>query len=91
MPLPQGGGAPLMMNEHRKMNKKKLIILIALMAFTAVTFINPIYPREQFLQHSGTVLLLIPLIVDMVRDKMPMSAFLGILIFAILHIIENNK
>ena len=70
-----------------KMNKTKLILIIAFLVFTAVTFIHPVYPREQFLQHAGTVLLLIPLIADLVKDKMPMSAFVGILLFAILHVI----
>ena len=69
------------------MNKTKLILIIALLAFTAVTFINPVYPHEQFLQHAGTVLLLIPLMFDIVKDRMPMSAFVGILLFTVLHVI----
>ena len=69
------------------MNKSKLILVLAFVAFTAFTFINPVYPREQFLQHAGTVLLLIPLIADVMKDRMPMSAFVGILLFAILHVI----
>ena len=70
-----------------KMNKTKLILIIAFLVFTAVTFIHPVYPREQFLQHAGTVLLLIPLIADLVKDRMPISAFVGILLFAVLHVI----
>lgn len=69
------------------MNKTKLILIITFLAFTAITFIHPVYPREQFLQHAGTVLLLIPLIADLVKDRMPMSAFVGILLFAVLHVI----
>ena len=69
------------------MNKTKLIPFMAFVAFTAVTFIHPVYPREQFLQHAGTVLLLIPLVIDMVKDRMPKTAFIGILLFAILHVI----
>ena len=69
------------------MNQTKLILIIALLAFTAVTFINPVYPHEQFLQHAGTVLLLIPLMFDIVKDRMPMSAFVGILLFTVLHVI----
>jgi putative membrane protein len=69
------------------MNKTKLILLVAFLMFTAVTFIHPIYPHEQFLQHAGTVLLLIPLITDVVKDKMSLSAFVSILLFAILHVI----
>ena len=69
------------------MNKTKLILIITFLAFTAITFIHPVYPREQFLQHAGTILLLIPLIADVMKDRMPMSAFVGILLFAILHVI----
>ena len=65
----------------------KLLLIIAFLAFTAVTFIHPVYPREQFLQHAGTVLLLIPLFADLVKNRMPMSAFVGILLFAVLHVI----
>ena len=70
-----------------KMNKTKLILIITFLVFTAVTFIHPVYPREQFLQHAGTILLLIPLFADLVKDRMPMSAFVGILLFAVLHVI----
>lgn len=69
------------------MNKTKLILIIIFLAFTAVTFIHPVYPREQFLQHAGTILLLIPLFADLMKDRMPMAAFVGILLFAILHVI----
>ena len=69
------------------MDNTKLILVLAFVAFTAFTFINPVYPREQFLQHAGTVLLLIPLVIDVVKDRMPISAFVGILLFAILHVI----
>ena len=69
------------------MNRNKLILVLAFVVFTAVTFIHPVYPHEQFLQHAGTVLLLIPLVIDVVKDRMPMSAFVGILLFAILHVI----
>ena len=43
------------------MNKTKLILILIIVATTIVTCINPIYPHEQYLQHAGTVLLLIPL------------------------------
>ena len=69
------------------MYKTKLILIITFLAFTAITFIHPVYPREQFLQHAGTILLLIPLFADLVKDRMPMSAFVGILLFAVLHVI----
>ena len=54
---------------------------------TIVTCINPVYPHEQFLQHVGTVLLLIPLFVDLRHDHMPMSAFVGLVLFTLFHVI----
>ena len=69
------------------MNKTKLALVVAFLVFTAVTFIHPVFPQEQLLQHEGTALLLVPLIYDVIKNKMPMSAFVGILLFAILHVI----
>jgi putative membrane protein len=57
------------------MHKLKLILIIFIIVATIVTCINPVYPHEQFLQHAGTLLLLIPLFVDLRHDHMPMSAF----------------
>lgn len=58
-----------------------------LVIVTVITCINPIYPHEQFLQHVGTILLIIPLLYDVFKDKLPLSAFVGILLFTILHVI----
>lgn len=69
------------------MNKIKLTFFIMLVIVTVVTCINPIYPHEQFLQHVGTILLIIPLLYDVFKDKLPLSAFVGILLFTILHVI----
>lgn len=69
------------------MSKIKLILIQAFLAFTAARFINPVYPREHFLQHAGTVLLLLPLVADVVNDRMPLTAFAGLLLFASLHVI----
>ena len=69
------------------MNKIKLTFFIMLVIVTVITCINPIYPHEQFLQHVGTILLIIPLLYDVFKDKLPLSAFVGILLFTILHVI----
>ena len=40
------------------MNNKFKIAVLAITAVVAiVTYINPVFPREQFLQQAGTVLL----------------------------------
>ena len=69
------------------MNKTKLILILIIVATTIVTCINPIYPHEQFLQHAGTLLLLIPLLIDARKNCMPMSAFVGIVLLTLLHVI----
>ena len=69
------------------MHKLKLILIIFIIVATIVTCINPVYPHEQFLQHAGTLLLLIPLFVDLRHDHIPMSAFAGIVLFTLLHVI----
>lgn len=69
------------------MNKTKLAFILLVIIVTAITCINPIYPHEQFLQHAGTILLLIPLTSDLIKNKLPTSAFVGIALFTILHVI----
>ena len=69
------------------MNKTKLSFLLILIFITVITCINPIYPHEQFLQHAGTLLLMIPLLIDVVRNRMPNSTYIGIVLFTIIHVV----
>ena len=69
------------------MNKTKFSFLLILIFITVITCINPIYPHEQFLQHAGTLLLMIPLLIDVVRNRMPNSTYIGIVLFTILHVV----
>ena len=69
------------------MNRAKLITCVIIIVVLAITFINPIYPHDQMLQHAGTLLLMIPIVYDLKKDRMPYSAFLGLALFTILHII----
>ena len=66
---------------------QKLSLFLVLVIVTVITCINPIYPHEQILQHAGTILLMIPLLNDLFKDKLPFSAFVGIILFTILHVI----
>ena len=70
-----------------KIDKTKLTLVLFVAIATIITCINPIYPHEQLLQHIGTVLLFIPLITDVFKKAMPMSAFVGLVCFTILHVI----
>ena len=70
-----------------KIDKTKLALVLFVAIATIITCINPIYPHEQLLQHIGTVLLFIPLITDVFKKAMPISAFVGLVCFTILHVI----
>ena len=70
-----------------KIDKTKLAFVLFVAIATIITCINPIYPHEQLLQHIGTVLLFIPLITDVFKKAMPISAFVGLVCFTILHVI----
>lgn len=70
-----------------KIDKTKLELVLFVAIATIITCINPIYPHEQLLQHIGTVLLFIPLITDVFKKAMPISAFVGLVCFTILHVI----
>lgn len=65
----------------------KLSILSALIATTIATCIDPIYPEEQFLQHLGTALIMSILVVDLFRQKLPLTAYIGVSLFILIHII----
>ena len=69
------------------MNRVKLILMIVLFVITIITMINPIYPREQFLQHAGTILLAIPLVTDLLKDRMPNNVFICLVLFTFLHVL----
>lgn len=69
------------------MNRIKLIFLIILFVFTIITMIRPIYPHEQFLQHAGTLLLAIPLVFDLVKNRMPNNVYVCLVLFTFLHVL----
>ena len=70
------------------MNNKFKIAVLAITAVVAiVTYINPVFPREQFLQQAGTVLLVAFLLCDLRKRWFSNMAFLGIALFLILHLV----
>ena len=68
-------------------DKTKLALILLVAIVTMITCVSPIYPHEQLLQHIGTALLFIPLITDVFKKAMPMSAFVALACFTILHVI----
>ena len=67
--------------------KYKIITLICLAVVLVLTSINPIYPTEQHLQHIGTFLLGMILIIDVKKNYLSPSSFLGVSFFTFIHII----
>lgn len=67
--------------------KYKLLIVIAVVVFTIITCINPIYPEEQILQHIGTVLLVLLMLFDIKKNYLGKVSFIGLALFTTLHII----
>ena len=69
------------------MKTTKTILFFIVILIGILTCIHPIFPRDQYLQHIGTILLLIPMVADLRKSRIPMSAFIGIALFTLLHII----
>lgn len=69
------------------MDKVKLVLLVTLVVVLSVTCIHPIFPHEQYLQHIGTMLLMIPLVIDLRTNRMSKAAYWGLVLFTLFHII----
>ena len=67
--------------------KYKLLIVASIVVFTIITCINPIYPEEQFLQHIGTALLVLLMLLDIKKNYLGKVSFIGLALFTTLHII----
>ena len=69
------------------MNKFKVFSVVFLLIFTAITCIKPLYPNEQFLQHFGTLFIVLVLVFDIRKNIFSNAGFLGIVLFGVIHII----
>lgn len=67
--------------------KYKLLIVASIVVFTIITCINPLYPEEQFLQHIGTALLVLLMLIDIKKNYLGKISFIGLALFTTLHII----
>lgn len=65
----------------------KIVLLVAVLCLGLVTCIYPIYPREQFLQHLGTVLILIIPFADLRSNRLSLFAYACVMVFLVIHII----
>lgn len=70
---------------------KSVTIKYILVGFTIlvgiITCIHPVFPTEQFLQHVGTLALLFMLVFDLKKNQLSLTAFTGLVLFTLLHII----
>ena len=62
-------------------------MLVVLAVVTIITYINPVFPQEQFLQQEGTILLFALMLTDLRTHWFSNLAFLGIALFTVLHLI----
>ena len=72
-----------------RVNQIKVFAVVALVVAAAISFIGgyPEYKFNEVMQHVGTALLLIPLVCDSIKNRMPASAFVGFSLFTLLHIV----
>ncbi|HLP11961.1 MAG TPA: DUF2238 domain-containing protein [Flavobacteriales bacterium] len=69
------------------MHAKKTITLIVVLLAGFISCINPVYPKQMFLQHAATVVILGLLVWDIKKQFLSYGAFLGISVFVLLHIV----
>jgi len=65
----------------------KKIIFTGILLTGVLSCIHPIYPEEQLLQHLGTLVLLVPVGIDLKKNRLSLFAFACVSLFIIFHII----
>ena len=65
----------------------KICIVLIILILTIVSCINPIYLKNQYLQHLGTLVLSFILLWDIKKMKLSLLAYLFVAVFIIVHII----
>ena len=63
------------------------MMLVVLAVVAIITYIDPVFPQEQFLQQAGTILLVALMLTDLRKRWFSNLAFLGIALFTVLHLI----
>ncbi len=69
------------------MKKIKIIIVFIVMIIWIISCINPVFPKEQLLQHFWTFLLLLVLFYDIKNNKLSLFSYICFSLFIIIHII----
>lgn len=65
----------------------KGILILLLLMLVVWSFVDPPYPEQLLLQHSGTALILIFLAIDFFRNRWRFSMYFGVALFAVLHVV----
>jgi putative membrane protein len=65
----------------------KIAIFMVVLLIGVITCINPVYPKEQFLQHLGSLLLLVILWTDIRKNRYTIFAYSFFATFIVIHII----
>lgn len=64
-----------------------MLCLVVLASLLITTTYTPLYPKQQYLQHLGTLIISTPLIVDHFRKRLSNISIIGLSIFITIHII----
>ena len=73
--------------KNKSLFRSKVCILFIIIVIAILSSLNPIYPNEQFLQHLGTLMIGSVLVIDLLKNKLHLGAFICFSIFIIIHII----
>jgi len=65
----------------------KIVIVGLIVLFGIITCIHPVFPNEQFLQHVGTLLLLLIPVMDIRKNRLSMNSFVCVCLFIAIHIL----
>jgi len=65
----------------------KLILFFTLVLVAIVTCIDPIYPDQLVLQQLGTLVIMLPLLLDLKRDRISLFAFICFSLFVLIHLV----
>ena len=68
----------------------KILIVGLIVLFGIITCLHPVYPNEQFLQHLGTLLLLVIPVMDIRRNRLSMTSFVCVSLFIGIHILGER-
>ena len=64
----------------------RLTCIAVILISVILTTLSPLYPNQQLLQHLGTLVVMLPVILDLRSKVLSRSAILGITVFSFIHV-----